>query len=99
MLVTRPRLRLLVIALSTIASNADAQVAQAMPYVVDGLALGGKVFRTSSTYRAYDCQFSEQYRDFIFCRRDRVEHLPSGPVSTVTTILHSADGTVAYVNR
>jgi uncharacterized membrane protein len=69
-------------------------------YVVDGLALGGKVVPTSAAYRAYDCRPSEQYRDFTVCRRSRVERPPSsGPISTVTTILHSADGTVAYVNR
>ena len=73
--------------------------ASAVPYSVDGLALGGRVRSESAVYREYQCGPSQQFEGFIWCQRSRVEREPRGQFTSSYSILHSADGAVAYVNR
>jgi hypothetical protein len=73
--------------------------ASAVSYSVDRLALGGRVHFESAAYRDYQCEPSQQFEGFIWCQRSRVEQEPRGRFTSSYSILHSADGTVAYVNR
>jgi hypothetical protein len=69
------------------------------PYSVEGLALGGRVSFDSSVYREYQCAPSEQFEGFIRCQRTRSDREARGQFTSSYSILHSPDGTVAYVNR
>jgi hypothetical protein len=62
------------------------------PYVVEGLALGERVAFDSQEYQQYACEASEQYPGFTQCSRQR------GTEDSIA-LLHSADGTVEYINR
>ena len=73
--------------------------ASAVSYSVDGLALGARARFESTTYRDYQCGPSQQFEGFVWCQRSRVEQEPRGRFTSSYSILHSADGTVAYVNR
>ena len=68
-------------------------------YTVEGLALGAKVSFNSNVYHEYDCRPSEQFGRFTWCHREKSESGPRGAIRSSYTILHSEDGTVAYVNR
>ncbi len=69
------------------------------PYAVEGMVLGSRVEFDSAAYRAYQCGPSEQFTGFTWCRRSRTERGPRGQVYSSSSILHSADGTIVYVNR
>ncbi|RAI38986.1 hypothetical protein CH341_26785 [Rhodoplanes roseus] len=73
--------------------------AWAVPYSVDGLALGSRVRFETAAYREYQCGPSEQFDGFVWCQRSRVEREPRGQFTSSYSILHAADGAVAYVNR
>jgi tetratricopeptide (TPR) repeat protein len=68
-------------------------------YAVEGLALDAKVSFNSAVYHEYDCRPSEQFGEFTWCHREKSEGGPRGVIRSSYTILHSEDGTVAYVNR
>jgi uncharacterized membrane protein len=68
-------------------------------FAVDGLPLGGKVRTDSGTYKQYDCASSTQYRQLSYCKRVKIETKVGGKLTTTTTIIHSGDGTVDYVNQ
>ncbi|WP_082081489.1 DUF4189 domain-containing protein [Bradyrhizobium sp. LTSP857] len=76
-----------------------AQSADQNKFVVDGLPLGGKVRAESPVYKQYDCAPSTQYRELTFCKRVSSEAKLGSKLTTTTSILHSADGTVGYVNQ
>jgi hypothetical protein len=65
-------------------------------YVVAGLGLGLRVQFDSSEYREYKCSPSDQFDGFTWCQKTRQER---GFANVTYSILHSQDGTVAYVNR
>lgn len=69
------------------------------PYSVDGLALGGRVAFESAVYRDYQCAPSEQFEGFVWCQKTRIDREARGQFTSSYSILHSPDGTVAYVNR
>jgi hypothetical protein len=69
------------------------------PYVVDGLHLGGHVSIGTPAYLAYRCNPSEQFMGLTWCQRQSEERHARGPYSSITTIVHSPDGTALYVNR
>lgn len=69
------------------------------PYSVDGLALGSRVSFDSAAYREYQCAPSEQFGGFTWCQKKRTENAARGQFASSYSILHSADGTVSYVNR
>jgi TPR repeat protein len=85
----------LLILLST--SAFDSTTAQPLPYVVDGLALGGKVRFDSQAYRAYHCTPSNKFPDFTWCHKEKAETANRGACSS-NSILHDQDGTTVYVN-
>ncbi len=78
---------------------APSQAPLPSPYVVDGLALGSRVNFDSAAYRSYRCWNSEQYDGFTWCEWKRQERNGSQAASTTNSILHSTDGTAAYINR
>jgi hypothetical protein len=69
------------------------------PYAVDGLALGGRVSFDSAAYRQYQCGPSDQFAGLTWCQKKRADSAPRGQFTSSFSILHSADGTVSYVNR
>jgi hypothetical protein len=69
------------------------------PYAVDGLAPGSRVSFDSAAYREYQCGPSEQFSGFIWCQKKRADSTARGQFTSSFSILHSADGTVSYVNR
>jgi hypothetical protein len=68
-------------------------------FAVDGLPLGGKVRTDSGVYKQYDCAASTQYRDLTYCKRVKTDNKGGSRLTTTTSIIHSDDGTVAYVNQ
>jgi hypothetical protein len=68
-------------------------------YVVDGLALGGKVNFDSEVYQSYNCVPSEQFAGFTWCQRKRDERVARGKFTSSYSILHSPNGTALYINR
>ncbi|WP_334445936.1 hypothetical protein [Bradyrhizobium sp. AZCC 1610] len=81
----------------------ETRIGNALPaktvFMVDGLALGGKVAFESGNYNEYRCGPSEQFAGFTWCQRRKTESSPRGQYSSSNSILHSADGTAFYVNR
>jgi hypothetical protein len=73
--------------------------AQAAAYAVDGLALGTQFSFDSAGYREYQCEPSQQFAGLTLCKKSRVERGARGQFTSSHTILHTADGTVVYVNR
>jgi hypothetical protein len=65
------------------------------PYVVDRLALLGRVDPESAIYKEYQCSPSQQFPGFTWCHRKRTDSGAKGSNS----IMHAADGTTVYVNR
>ena len=63
------------------------------------LALGSRVQFESSDYREYKCSPSEQFPEYTWCQKTRQEKARQGSANVTYSILHSRDGTVAYVNR
>lgn len=72
---------------------------QTSPYIVDGLALGGKVRVESDAYRQYRCTRSETFPGFIWCHKEKKQRTQRGEITSSNSILHSQDGTAVYVNR
>ena len=71
---------------------------QSSPYVVDGLALGGRVRLDSDAYRQYQCGPSEKFPGFIWCHKDITRKDGHAEVTHSNSILHAQDGTAWYVN-
>jgi hypothetical protein len=81
-------------------SAGSADVASSHPeYVVDGLALGGRVAFESAVNRDYKCRPSDQFYGFVFCQRQRTMQERRGAYTSSNSILHAADGTAVYLNR
>jgi serine protease Do len=72
---------------------------QPSPYVVDGLALGGRVRLESEAYKEYQCAASEKFPGFTWCHKEKIEKTKRGEVTSATSILHTQEGVAAYVNR
>jgi len=81
------------------ASASDCTAAQTSPYVVDGLALGGRVRFESEAYKQYHCTPSEKFPGYTWCHKDKIEKAKGGEVLSSNSILHSEDGIAVYVNR
>ena len=73
--------------------------AQTLPYVVDGLALGGRVHFGTKSYKEYDCSPSEKFQGFTWCHKEATERKGRGGLTVANSILHTGDGTAVYVNR
>jgi S1-C subfamily serine protease len=68
-------------------------------FSIDGLPVGGLVAPQSRAYKAYRCRPSEDYPGFTRCVRHEKKVLGGEKVDVTTSILHSADGVVAYINQ
>jgi hypothetical protein len=68
-------------------------------YVVDGLALGGRVVFDSQSYRDYQCAPSEQFAGLTWCKKRRQENDPRGQFTSSYSILHAENGVALYINR
>jgi hypothetical protein len=64
-------------------------------FSVEGLAVGAAVAPSSAAYNEYSCKPSKQYPQFTWCFSEKSE----GEIITRRTIVHSAEGIVAYVNK
>lgn len=67
--------------------------------IIDGLPLGGRVRLDSQVYKQYNCSPSSQFLDFTFCKRTKTEIRSGATVTVRTTLLHSSDGIVVYINQ
>jgi hypothetical protein len=72
---------------------------QVAPYAVDGLTLGRRVQSAPSAFRDYQCGQSDQFDGFKWCTKTLQDRERRGSFTAAYSILHAADGTVAYVNR
>jgi hypothetical protein len=72
---------------------------QVSPYVINGLALGGRVRFDSASYREYQCTPSDQFEGFTWCQKTRKQRGRRGSFSASYSILHSRDGNAVYINR
>jgi hypothetical protein len=93
--------------LAQLRSNCRGQVTQGSApsttqsslYVVDGLALGGKVRFESEAYKQHHCTPSDKFPGFTWCRQAKTEKTKRGEATSSNSILHSQNGTAVYVNR
>jgi hypothetical protein len=65
---------------SQTAQNPPAVTTQPSPYVVDGLALGGRVRFDSQAYQQYQCGPSDKFPGFTWCHAERTEKTNRGEV-------------------
>jgi S1-C subfamily serine protease len=80
--------------------GAATTLAQNNPvFAVKGLALGTRVNPDSKAYEEYDCNPSDQFEGFTWCKKSEKEKEKRGPFTAYYSILHSRDGTIMYVNR
>ena len=86
-------------AMAQAATRPVQQTRSAPSYAVAGLALGSRVQFESSDYREYKCSPSEQFPEYTWCQKTRQEKVQQGSANVTYSILHSRDGTVAYVNQ
>jgi hypothetical protein len=70
-----------------------------LPYVVDGLALGGQVRFESEAYKQYQCSPSEKFPGFTWCHKEETKKDKQTETAFSNSILHTRDGTAWYVNR
>jgi hypothetical protein len=68
-------------------------------YSVDNLVLGGNINRESAAYREYQCGPSEQFSGLTRCQKRVPEKTQRGSFVSTYSLLHSADGTLSYINR
>jgi len=68
-------------------------------YSIDGMSLGGRIDFGSAAFGNYACSPSEQFQGFSVCRKHVDEREARGLFVSNYTILHAADGTIAYLNR
>jgi hypothetical protein len=80
--------------------GAATTLAQNNPvFAVKGLALGTRVNPDNKAYEEYDCNPSDQFEGFTWCKKSEKEKEKRGPFTAYYSILHSRDGTIMYVNR
>ncbi len=80
-----------------LAQGPQMGAAQLSPYVVDGLALGGRVVIESKAYKQYQCAPSEKFSGFIWCYKEDKGEGRNG-ITSYNSILHAQDGTAWYIN-
>jgi hypothetical protein len=89
------RARIAALACVVVCANATAEPGK---YAVDGLAVGMRLNFDDESYRQYRCSPSDQFDGLTWCRKTRRDRETRGS-SAIYSLLHSADGTVLYVNR
>lgn len=84
------------LAFAATVAQAPAQTRNAgTPYLVNDFGLGAQVSTDSAQYREYRCGPSEQFDGFTWCHRSSQER----GRRTSSSLLHSRDGRIAYINR
>jgi hypothetical protein len=68
-------------------------------YAVEGIALGDRITTNPTLYRSYTCTPSEQFPGFTWCQKTTTDREARGTFTSHSSLLHSLDGHVAYVNR
>src|SRR3954469_11424306 len=76
-----------------------AAAAQPSPFSVEGLTIGERVLVGSIGYREYACRPSDQFTGFTWCTKKVGGRERRGPFLATYSLMHSADGVIAYVNR
>jgi hypothetical protein len=94
----------LVLSTTIIASPQAAAVAERAPsdnsqYIVDGLSLGGHVQINSDAYGQYHCTPSAKFPTLTWCHKEKTTRTRREEVTVSTSIMHTEDGTVVYVNH
>ena len=79
--------------------TSQSGTAQSSPYVVDGLALGGRVRFESEAYKHYQCGPSEKFPGFTWCHKEETKRDGRNEITFANSILHAQDGTALYINR
>jgi hypothetical protein len=72
---------------------------QPSKYKVDKIPLGSTIPFESANYKEYQCRPSDQFSRFTWCQKQRTERAPRGTYLSSSSILHTEDGRVFYLNR
>ena len=72
---------------------------QLSKYKVDKIPLGSTIPFGSANYKEYQCRPSDQFSGFSWCQKQRTERAPRGAYLSSSSILHTEDGRVFYLNR
>jgi hypothetical protein len=72
---------------------------QPSKYKVDKVPLGSTIPFESANYKEYQCRLSDQFSGFTWCQKQRTERAPRGTYLSSSSILHTEDGRVFYLNR
>jgi hypothetical protein len=94
----RVMLRKLIPGLLAFCASAAAlaqEASAASPYAVDGVTLAKSMLLP----REYQCSPSEQFAQYLWCRRSRQEKGKQGAFTATTSVLRDPGRTVTYVSR
>ena len=72
---------------------------QLSKYKVDKMPLGSTIPFESTNYKEYRCKPSDQFPGFTWCQKQWTERAPRGAYVSSSSILHTEDGRVFYLNR
>ena len=74
-------------------------MAEPVPYVVDGVAIGTQLNLNNAAYREYKCSPSGQFSGLTWCQKARTEKDRGKAYGAAYSLLHAPDGNVVYINR
>jgi hypothetical protein len=74
-------------------------MAEPVPYVVDGVAIGTQLNLNNAAYREYKCSPSDQFTGLTWCQKARTEKDRGKAYGAAYSLLHAPDGNVVYINR
>ena len=63
------------------------------------MAVGGSVAPQSSVYKSYQCEPSDDYPGYTWCKRLQTKRSGSKEISVSTSIVHGPDNVVGYINQ
>jgi hypothetical protein len=89
--------QLRLMALAAFLGHVTAATSFASSYVVEGVTLGERIQFDKPTYRSYGCKPSDDFEGFTWCERTQTRTTSLGRGTFSTTIMHSGDGTTAYL--
>ena len=74
-------------------------IGQLSKYKVDKIPLGSIIQFESANYKEYQCRPSDQFSGLTWCQKQRTDRVPRGAYLSSSSILHTGDGRVFYLNR
>jgi Double zinc ribbon len=87
-------------ALAQTANTPAAHSGKITGYTIDGFSLGAQVDFESPMYRGYKCTPSEQFPDLTRCQRTKKEEpIWRRSFDSTSSLMHTRNGTVVYINR